>query len=499
MRCTNNCTEASRFPIRAADSWMAEPLEPRVLFAATGLIAAGDLVARLTDAPANLSAPRTFIVAATVGKLSLFAGGVPTYSGGIDHPTTTVDIYNSATGAWSVSHTPDPIGGGAATTLGNKAIFTTGVLSKRVEIFNAANGKWSTASLPVAAIWKTAATVGSQVILSGKDDTNQYYLAIFNARTGKWRAIMPPAPMQPSFTSARAAGKLLYNDFTKNAFDIYDPQSGLWSTTQQPRVAGLDYGIGLSLMRATTIGSKAIFRMDGGAAIYDGISGIWSSIQYADAGVIPFEGTVLALGSKLLFAGALQRGDVAVVDLANGLVSRAPMTNPYNWSAGAIVGTHALFAGGTTGDNIIAGPPISTFDLVDNYTDLSPSPVLSGGLTGTPGHRDQVTVINTGDAALPAGYTIQLYATPDRTLGGAILLGSRTVSSSLAAGASSPFNIRTVIPKDMPAGSYHLLAAVQDSCGNITPIAVEDGTFRVPGPNVGPATSHATLPAIKVS
>jgi hypothetical protein len=492
MHRTNNSIEASRLPIPAA-SWMAEPLEPRVLFAATGLIAAGDLAANLMDAPANLSAPRTFMVAATVGKFSLFAGGIPEFSGAyfIDHPTTTVDVYNSATGAWSVSHTPDPIGGGAATTLGNKAIFTTGVLSKKVEIFNAANGKWSTATLPVAAIWKTAATVGSQVILSGKEDTSHYYLAIFNARTGKWRAVTPPAPMQPSYTSARAAGKVLFDDTGHaNLFDIYDPQSGLWSTTQQPRVAGLEYGLAVSSMIATTIGSKAIFGMDGGAAVYDGISGIWSSIQYADPSVIPFEGTMLALGSKLLFANAFLRANLGVVDLATGLVSRAQMTNPSNWSAGTVVGTHALFAGGN-GGYITAGRPFPSVDFVDNYTDLSPSPVLSGEMTGAANSRNIVTVLNTGDAALPAGYTIQLYATTDRTLGGAILLGSRTVSSSLAAGASSPFNIRTVIPKDMPAGSYHLLAAVQDSSGNITPIAAEEGVFSVRGSRITRAARHS--------
>ena len=68
-------------------------------------------------------------------------------------------------------------------------------------------------------------------------------------------------------------------------------------------------------------------------------------------------------------------------------------------------------------------------------------------------------------------------------------MGSLTVASPLAAGASSPFNIRTVIPKGMPGGTYHLLAAVQDAAGHITPIAAEDATFRVRGPHA--AAAHA--------
>jgi hypothetical protein len=101
-------------------------------------------------------------------------------------------------------------------------------------------------------------------------------------------------------------------------------------------------------------------------------------------------------------------------------------------------------------------------------------------------------VINTGDADLPAGYTVQLYASPDRTLNGSILVGSLGVSSPLAAGASSPFKVRTVIPAGTPGGIYHLLAAVQDAAGNITPIAAEDATFRIRGVHAAAARPSVT-------
>ena len=86
-----------------------------------------------------------------------------------------------------------------------------------------------------------------------------------------------------------------------------------------------------------------------------------------------------------------------------------------------------------------------------------------------------------GHADLTGPYTIQLYATTDRTLNGAILVGSLNVASPLTAGASSPFVVRSVIPKGAPAGTYHLLAAVRDAAGHVTPIAAEDTTLRICG------------------
>ena len=154
-----------------------------------------------------------------------------------------------------------------------------------------------------------------------------------------------------------------------------------------------------------------------------------------------------------------------------------------------VVGNQALFAGGAI-DPAPVGLEFTPQSAVDIYTDSAPAPVLSGGLTGAIGHRDKVVVLNTGDADLASGYTVQLYASTDRTLNGAILVGTKNASSSLAAGASFAFNVRTRIPRGTLAGKYYLLAAVKDSAGNITPIAAKESVFRVGG--VKSAGVHAS-------
>ena len=80
---------------------------------------------------------------------------------------------------------------------------------------------------------------------------------------------------------------------------------------------------------------------------------------------------------------------------------------------------------------------------------------------------------------------------PDRTLNNVTLLGSLNVASPLTAGNSAKFRIRSVISKDVSAGTYHLLAALQDSSGNITPIAAEDATFRIRGSHAAAARPSA--------
>lgn len=125
-----------RIPNRAAT---LESLERRVFLSITPVaatIASSDLVHTL----ARLSAPRTEIDATTIGSRAYFAGGGSDFHGH-GFISDAVDIYDSATGMWSVSKAPAPIAGGAATSIGNKAVFTTLTLTNKVEVFNSRNQK----------------------------------------------------------------------------------------------------------------------------------------------------------------------------------------------------------------------------------------------------------------------------------------------------------------------------------------------------------------------
>ena len=102
-----------------------------------------------------------------------------------------------------------------------------------------------------------------------------------------------------------------------------------------------------------------------------------------------------------------------------------------------------------------------------------------------------VTLINTGDADLPADATLALYASPSRTLEPAsVLLGQVTLPQPLAAGSSISVSIPASL-KSLSPGQYHLLAAVDDHSGSApTPIASQAEPFTVRA-----AAHHATRSA----
>ena len=262
-----------------------------------------------------------------------------------------------------------------------------------------------------------------------------------------------------------------------NVLDIYNASTGKWSTGKLSSSHGIP-------RVAATIGTKAYFFSDSNLDIYDVVTGRVTSVASPEN--VDYNLPIQVIGSKaVLTSSSLTVYSAKIYDANGGNSSSLPFTPRPRFKATSL-GTMAFFGGG--GPLFFGNMPVDdgthaspNDNLVDNYTDLSPSPVLSGGLSGRIGQPDQVTVSNTGDADLTGGYTIQLYASRDRTLGGAILVGSANVTSPLVAGTSSPFSIGTVIPQGTPHGQYHLLAAVRDSAGKITPIAAEQGIFSVGG------------------
>jgi hypothetical protein len=184
-----------------------------------------------------------------------------------------------------------------------------------------------------------------------------------------------------------------------------------------------------------------------------------------------------AVGTKALFTPGSDVIDV--FDVATNDWSTAPLADARGAFGVTTVGTHAIFAGGGTGFLI---EPNHTFEqTVDIFTDTSPAPALSGSINGKARRARTVEVFNTGDADLPAGAVVSLYASSDRMLNdGAALLGQASLTQALAPGASIKVGVHSVLPKNLPAGQYHLVAAV-DVGGVLTPIASQAQTFRVSG------------------
>ena len=90
----------------------------------------------------------------------------------------SVDLYNSASGAWSTAQLSVARGILAATSVGNVAIFAGGLgnsLSNAVDLYNSASGTWSTAQLSERRMGLAATSVGNVAIFAGGYSSNSNF------------------------------------------------------------------------------------------------------------------------------------------------------------------------------------------------------------------------------------------------------------------------------------------------------------------------------------
>lgn len=399
-----------------------------------------------------------------------------------------IQIYDAAKGTWSDAVPPVSLQLDVVARVGSKVVFGgplrgTGQPTNIVNIYDSVTDTWSTSKLPRKVVLQSSAAFGDEALFFTRTTGDNTYAFLFNSKRLTWKIISPPPDGLPG--QAFTLGDRAYLNSSRF---FYDFPRHRWMKTDL-----LTYGQNLK-----GIGTRLVINNGNSTRVIDTVTGQESTaVTHGDNG----GGSVTTVGSKLLIAGSgagllQQKNDVVdVYDVSTDAWSTTNLSASRGGIGAATAGTHAVFGGGVSG---VPHPVL--YDNVDIYTDAQPAAVLSGAVTGSIGHHDHVTVINSGDADLTAGYTVQLYASTDRTLHGAILVGSMAVSSTLTAGTTSLFNIRTRIPRGAPAGKYHLLAAVKDTAGNITPIAAEESVFRVGGDKIFQRTSrHQHLTMIRLA
>ena len=88
---------------------------------------------------------------------------VPSHAASAVDVSNRVDLYNSTTATWSTAQLGTATYHLAATSVGNVALFASGV----VDMYNSATGAWSTAQLSVARSRLAATSVGNMALFAG--------------------------------------------------------------------------------------------------------------------------------------------------------------------------------------------------------------------------------------------------------------------------------------------------------------------------------------------
>jgi hypothetical protein len=443
-----------------------ELLESRVQLSGGG---AGELV----HTTASLSLARWRVGATRVGHVGLFAGGFASAG-----EVSALDLYDSSTGTWSASTLPTASARFLATSVDGKAIFANGLAQSHGDsalgLLDVGTGQWSTIRYRRPVLWNDAVAVGSKAIFTIENTkATRAFAAVFDFRTNRWQTRRLPHPANVGVVGTQ----VVFNN-SDLSLTIYDTTTGHWHTAPFPI---RDATVG----QPKAVGTKLFFSgyIDGtydGVLIYDAVSGDWSTAKLSRARQAY---SVASVGTKAIFAGGIDESDLSysnlvdVYDVASGHWSSTALSQGRTGIGATTVGPRAVFAGGDIDITVSSFHPL---DIVDIFTDTAPTSMLSGGIAGRPRGLATVTVFNTGDAPHPAGSTVTVYASPDRTLTGAVPLGQITLTDALPAGSSTQVKLKTSIPATLAPGTYHLLAAVDDHSGPApTPIAAQARTFTV--------------------
>jgi hypothetical protein len=439
---------------------------------------------------ADLSKPRIVGGAATVGDKVVFGAGAH---------DATVDIYDAGSGLWSAAAFSQARGDYATASVGTKAIFAGGDATATVDIYDAVTGDWSTTTLSQPRSFPAAASVGGKAIfVGGADSTALSNTAdVYDSATGQWSTATLPVPLVTSagvtignlalfpsltFEGSRSTGRM----------NVYDAGTGQWSAARFPKDIDEKF-LGGRPPVAVTVGTKAVFpTRHGGVEVFDSIAGTWSSSAAPGRLARAFLTATAKVGTRILFAGGLHDVDgsatpsdvVAFYDTATRRWSKTTLSLARFFMTSASVGDTAIFAGDDLGYT----------DAIDLYTDTAPVPVLAGTISGQGGGMVTIHISNTGDADLPAGPTVTVYASRGHTLRHAVSIGQVTLTQALAAGHTTSVTVPTTVPTRLGAGSYRLMAAIDDHSGSApTPIAAQSQTFTVrrAGTNTAAAAAAA--------
>jgi len=141
----------------------------------------------------------------------------------------------------------------------------------------------------------------------------------------------------------------------------------------------------------------------------------------------------------------------------------------------------AIFAGN---DELATNAPAA----LDFFTEPGSGVAQLGGSVTEPANGSvEVRLQNSGTAALPANYSLAVYAATSRTLdSSAVLIGSIRVRKGLGIGASVTRFIPLTIPASLSAGQYILLAAAGVP-GRLVQFTSLHGVFSVPLADVSQA------------
>ncbi len=217
----------------------------------------------------TLSEARSGMAAAAAGTKVLFAGAAFSGAGINGYGSSRVDIYDAATGTWSTARLSVARSAIAAIAAGGKVFFAGGRLHgggtgtpdlnfSTVDIYDTATGTWSVASLSEPRAFVSAAVLGNKVFFAGGERGANYSVSdrvdIYDLSTGQWSTATLSEP-RGLIAAVSAGGKVyfaggqkesLWDSVPSDRIDVYNGASDSWSTDSLTYPMGSLNGLALA-------------------------------------------------------------------------------------------------------------------------------------------------------------------------------------------------------------------------------------------------------------
>ena len=256
------------------------------------------------------------------GNLNTAGGGTATLlTNGqvlVTRGLNSAELYDPATGTWSLTGNLNTPGGGTASLLPNGKVLVAGGLNS--ELYDPATGTWSiTGNLNTARLFHTATLLpNGKVLVAGGSGGGAFpnSAELYDPATGTW-SVTGTLNAARNFHTATLLpnGKVLVaggfggvnDDRSLQSAELYDPATGMWSSTGKLNTARcfhtatlLPNGKVLVAAGSMSSGSDPDPTID--AEMYDPTTGTWSYTGSLNTGRILNTMTLLPNG-KVLVAG----------------------------------------------------------------------------------------------------------------------------------------------------------------------------------------------------
>jgi len=168
------------------------------------------------------------------------------FAGGEGDSGNLIDYYDGTTGTWTYDNfyngsLSQQRLNGAATSIGNKAIFAAGIgsfslsVQNGVDIYDESTNKWTTATVTQARQSICAVSIGTRAFFAGGCDryeANFYSVVdIYDDSTGLWStAELSSARLVSACATAGNVALFAGSSFVSNVLDLYDNNRNVWST-----------------------------------------------------------------------------------------------------------------------------------------------------------------------------------------------------------------------------------------------------------------------------